>query len=680
MGEARQDRVETARQHARGAEKSQTGANAAHQPPLSALDTYVLGLQRTAGNAAVVEAIRAGDLAPPARSEAAPSAATRTVAIQRYQAGERGHGSIEAEALAGAGFEGTMTEGEIGSIYIGNWMRDFSQIGNPHSQPILDILNVLSWGEFNRPVDAQQVGGYLPSEHLDRPTTGVTKGDVGDASLATMDTKDQASLSNDQRLWVAQEQDPDFKKRIEKQAQGSGLPPYIEVGKEHAKLMLEKAARGRRGDQAVMASIGNGLHAVEDYFSHSNFVDAAVYMLVRDRQLPANSPIYQGILARGKHLGYDPSGGIARGAGRAQIFSGAYRSTGNKAVSMLEQLESEVKTGALRKAAILGALRMGWVKGGEAGEQALGTVGKYVAGGLSAPVGAVGGGLAGAGRGLVSGFRRGHGFFGKTWSAMKGLAGGGVEGAKSGAQAGWQKGGEVGQRALGGVGRVAGGAITAAVAGTLVAAVAALITAAIALAQAGAVVASGVGAVGGGIGGGVVGAGRGAATGWSKGHGIKKAWTGLEGLAGGGAEGARSGAARGWRAPGELPEALKDSETAKATKADAKAGDPLPNHSQLAKDDTEHPLFGVSRALAVVADREIGKAMIAAWSRPGDEAAISSVKRLVDYYVSHPADNDWWKDPVMRAATGHGVTGELTLPAAAAVPAAPLRERVPALH
>jgi len=73
----------------------------------------------------------------------------------------------------------------------------------------------------------------------------------------------------------------------------------------------------------------------------------------------------------------------------------------------------------------------------------------------------------------------------------------------------------------------------------------------------------------------------------------------------------------------------------------------------------------VSRSLAIVADREIGKAMIDAWSRPADRTAAEGVTKLVDKFVCHPADDDWWKDPLMRAATGHGLKGKLTLPAAA---------------
>ena len=37
-----------------------------------------------------------------------------------------------------------MTHGEIGAVYLGNWMRDWSQIGDPHNPWVLRVLNILS--------------------------------------------------------------------------------------------------------------------------------------------------------------------------------------------------------------------------------------------------------------------------------------------------------------------------------------------------------------------------------------------------------------------------------------------------------------------------------------------------------------------------------------------------------
>ena len=69
-----------------------------------------------------------------------------------------------------------------------------------------------------------------------------------------------------------------------------------------------------------------------------------------------------------------------------------------------------------------------------------------------------------------------------------------------------------------------------------------------------------------------------------------------------------------------------------------------PTHSQIAKDDPEHPLFGASRALAHEADLQIGRAIIAAWSGKGPiKARVAAVEALVDVFVAHPFAVGWWR-------------------------------------
>jgi hypothetical protein len=487
-----------------------------------------------------------------------------------------------------------MGSGEIGKVYLGNWMRDFSQVGDPHKPAVLTLLNVLSMGEFNTPVTAEQVGGYLPSEHLDRPAGG---GSVEDPTATSMNVADWKGLSHEQQDWVRTEQSPEFQAMIAKRVAASDLPSYIEVGKEHAKRELTKAAKRGRGDPDGMAAMGNGLHAIEDYFSHSNFTDACVYILVRDGQIPRESPVYQGIVRRAKQFGYDPSGGVAAGKSLkdTQIYSGAYRSEGNKAVSMLEQLESEVKTGALRKAAVLGAIRLGMAGGGDLGAKAGGVVGEGVVGGLAALGGTLVEGGAGVAHGLASGWERGHGI-GAVWDALHDAAVGGVEGGEYGAKEGWRLGseaGKVGGESVGKAGgELLGGAPEATVMGTIVG----LFSAAIAAVQA-------------------------------------------------------SDPAN---MIGAAADAYGEHETKVATEADVKAGDVLPNHSELAKDDVDHPLFDVSRSLAVDADTKIGEAMIDAWNANGAVVAVANVTDLVDHFVTHPAHSDWWRGAILDAIKSGG--------------------------
>jgi len=509
----------------------------------------------------------------------------RSGKLRRYQAGEAGHGSIEEEALHAAGFHGDMTHGEIGAVYLGNWMRDWSQIGDPHNPWVLRVLNILSMGEFNRPVSAAQVGGYLASEHLDRPDGGSSpeteRLPPGEAASA------RAALSPEQLSFFELERSQAFKDAVKKRAKSDELPPYIEVGRARARAELRAAAQGRRGDPDTMQRLGAALHAIEDYYAHSNFVDSCVYLLVQEGRVPKSSPVYQGIMRRARRFGYDPLQRLPKGQ-RPQIVTGSVRKNGNLQVSVLEALRSEVQSGSLRRAAMLGAIRLGYARGGALGRSAGAAVGRYAVGGVAAAGGAVLGGAAGAVSGLVQGFRRGHGI-GALFGALRGAVTGLFGGAASGARAGWRGGSAVGERAGGSVGQLAGSAIGAA-AGTGLAAVIELISLAIGAAR-------------------VLAASR-----------IERAID--------------RDIAR---------------ETDRAIAVDKAAKDGLPNHSQLAKDDYEHPLFQVSRSLAVYADTEIGRAMIHAWEAPGDARRVEEAVHLVDKFVCHPMHEAWWRTPLLKA-------------------------------
>ena len=65
----------------------------------------------------------------------------------------------------------------------------------------------------------------------------------------------------------------------------------------------------------------------------------------------------------------------------------------------------------------------------------------------------------------------------------------------------------------------------------------------------------------------------------------------------------------------------------------------LPTHSQIAKDDPEHPLHNAAARLAYVADRAITGAMICVWN---GELPVAEAQSLVNDYVAHPASSRWW--------------------------------------
>jgi hypothetical protein len=526
-----------------------------------------------------------------------PATAHPVASIQRYQAGERGHGGIEDEALGkgpgGAGFN------DVGAVYLGNWMRDFSQTNpGPKSKIyplVINLLNILFWGEFNRPLDASQLGGYLPSEHLDNPMGGKSP---EDATATAQERNDNAdALSDEQKAELKQESDPAYKKKIEEASKASGLPDYIERGKQHSKNMFEKSINEQEPAQQQM-DLGNGLHGVEDYYSHSNFTEVALATLAKGGNTAAGAVLDK---AKKESDGFEASNAamvgndpLGRGAG---IITGTYgpEANANKIVSIIEQLKSEVLTGALRKAFIIGSARVAGKTFGGEGKSLLGMAGDVVGTGVGAVAGGAKGTVSGIASGVAKGYDEGHGFFGTIESiaaegasgAWHGLVSGGSQGAAAGGAEGKKLGGELGE----GVGSISGEVLGGAEAIAILAAASPLFAAldvAIKL---------------------------------------------------------------------ELDEKISDAESKKS--AALAPQDPThsfkdPTHSQLAKDAPEHAVFETSRALAVEADKHIGAAMRDAWANPDKQAAIASVLPLVDKFVSYPTSDMWWQ-PILEgklASTG----------------------------
>jgi hypothetical protein len=212
-----------------------------------------------------------------------------------------------------------------------------------------------------------------------------------------------------------------------------------------------------------------------------------------------------------------------------------------------------------------------------------------------------------------------------------------------------------------------------------------------ALGAVGGVIGGGIGAVGGAVGGLVTGAGKGAAAGWRGAHHWwSKPFAAIGGLFSGAVtgagRGAASGAKAGWGvgkkiggAAGEavgtavgvaltpavflamhtlytilgipalayLTRDLNNRIKSKSRETVDPTGKLNPTHSQIAKDDIDHPLHAVAARLAHDVDLSIGKTMIEVWAggRP-----VTDAQKLVDEYLVHPATSDWWKAAVRKAA------------------------------
>ena len=604
----------------------------------------VVALQRSAGNAAVTQLVArraagSGTVTPPGRDSVAvitlldsPRPADSTM-LMRYQAGSSGHGGIEERALSAAGFSGT----EVKAIYAGNWLRDLSQL--PKHPAVTMLIRILSMGEFGRDTSAEELGTYVPSEHMDNPEGGGTVEDpavrADPARLAT----ELAKLSPAQR--AAYDREEAARGEILARSKASGLPEYIETGKFHAKEMLAQAVDlGRTGEG--MRAMGNALHSIEDYYSHSNFTEAGIFMMRSD---PAMAPLVARMAET--HLGANPAllTPVDPATGQVVIQSGTYASGANDWVSRIELIQSEVENGELRTAFAVGWMRMAGITGEEIGrrlgEQAGGGVGSTIGAGVGGVGGGVSGAVSGAASGAAAGFARGRGFFGTIGSTLEGLAtgagSGAVGGAMAGAEEGAQVGGELGQGAGGWVGALAGREI-----GEI------------------------VGEIGLDVILGLIAVPFAAITAAAK-AGILEKIAEIEVNASGGEARAR--------------------------------GLSGPTHSELSKDAPEHRLFDASAALAAAADEEIGAKMIEAWTTvesvraaaapaagssasgpatpppspsgggtataappapatpapdPAIAAAQENVKDLVDKYVCHPSAQDWWKPILVREAARLG--------------------------
>ena len=537
------------------------------------------------------------------------SLSSETAAVQRYQAGESGHGGIEAEALHRAGFSGDMEHGDIGAIYFGNWLRDFSQLNK--NAPVRAIINILALGEFNRTATAEELGFYMPSEHLDNPLVGGTAED----RLATGQERaaNVAHLSAQQQAFLA---DPSLAATVALASRRSNLPEYIERGKEHSKRLLRDAI-GRGQTPEGMMAMGNALHAIEDYFSHSNFVEVAMDLL-RQSGPEAERGRSAALLQNAqRELHYDAaSAGGRDAAGRARIITGTYEDS-NSTVSLLETLKTEVMHGSLRNAFLRGYERLIGRGGAALGGGAAHKSGLSVAGG--ALVG-LGGSIVEGVEGLAHGFQEGHGLLGTVGSTLAG----GARGIASGAASGYHLGHDATENAARAVGDAAGQG-TAIASEALIASVAGPL--------------------------------------------FLAAEASLHVLARPGGQFDQ----RAQRATAATPGAAKVA-VAKHGGSVADEQEAAQTHSLLAKDAPDHPLFAVSRALAVEADVAIGEAMRRAWA---GQATSEDVTRLVDVYVSYPTTSDWWREPLSQAMNRESVPtiSGTPSPAATAMQSSPVQRQ-----
>jgi hypothetical protein len=202
-------------------------------------------------------------------------------------------------------------------VYAGNWMRDFSQfnvpkpinalaklpkqvnikgdpvvasgtIGAEGAQEIVyGIIRALAALEFGREITDKlitnaNIGAYRPQEHIDNPAGMTLTGDVVSANISKPKKNEYAgaAVTGDQlmnpKLYLISK---------------TGLSSHIYNSIEFVKAQFIEAMSEGATDLGRM-KMGTGLHGVEDYFSHSNFIEVALNIIfsrsAEMKKLPEN--------------------------------------------------------------------------------------------------------------------------------------------------------------------------------------------------------------------------------------------------------------------------------------------------------------------------------------------------------------------------------------------------------
>ena len=275
----------------------------------------LLALQRGAGNAAV------------SRLLGGPK-------IARFDAGSGGHQGME-RGIAGLDPSGGLAhdlsrpapqagerEQGVNAVYAGNFMQDFSQVNTPTfhnilanlptdpvdfaanggkgprignagadalSSALIRALAIVEVGpELAESTVADNMQVYRPEQHVDQPmgysaaTDALVQGDSGayepgrPAVHAGTGPLDPGYCAvPDPELAGSAAPGPQMENAELLEVSGAGLQNHIYNSVEWVKDHWANAARMGPTDQGRF-HLGAGLHAIEDYFSHSNFVEVAL--------------------------------------------------------------------------------------------------------------------------------------------------------------------------------------------------------------------------------------------------------------------------------------------------------------------------------------------------------------------------------------------------------------------
>jgi uncharacterized protein involved in type VI secretion and phage assembly len=216
-----------------------------------------------------------------------------------------GHRSIEF-VLADLDFK---SETDLPVIYFGNWLRDFSQFIDPaivrpskdvlkrlqnsgHLKPELDTIRlsrnaltelvaILALKEFSRfgedigkfcykYVTPQTLGVYRAEEHMDNPkseTNGQFDNSIIDSDFAKPYIESQIAINSLTGL----------KNYINTPVAGQSFDTAVQYMTTQLKLAMQFGDTNKG-----KIHFGQALHVLEDYFSHSNFIEVSIIKLGKE--------------------------------------------------------------------------------------------------------------------------------------------------------------------------------------------------------------------------------------------------------------------------------------------------------------------------------------------------------------------------------------------------------------
>jgi hypothetical protein len=204
----------------------------------------------------------------------------------------RGHQSIERAGLTEGG---AMTNEEAGAVYFGNWMRDINQVFVPAltaylpTEVVFPLVSYMAAMHFGRELTPEQFGFYIPAEHLDNPAGLVGADDLAPGQPhvpadARPSFPERLGASRPAALDTPQEDVDPGTARVQGASlfavDQTGVMAYLRRSNLHVERRLELAAAAGRTPDG-MQHFGAALHAIEDLFAHSNYVEIAIDRLLR---------------------------------------------------------------------------------------------------------------------------------------------------------------------------------------------------------------------------------------------------------------------------------------------------------------------------------------------------------------------------------------------------------------